>query len=160
MAAPRIRLNLLIDNKRKRVLFAEAGKDFVDFLLETFTLPVVTVTKFLKNEGMQLGNCLESLYESIENLNDTCILPGYSKDLVLKPKIVMYGGTDSILLPKVESYTFKKFYKCWNKINCSGRDYRLSSQYGGRCQTCKSNSMKDEVRFEELLSENKTIEYW
>ncbi|KAG7966014.1 hypothetical protein I3843_08G028900 [Carya illinoinensis] len=156
MVAPRISLNLLIDNKRKRVLFAEAGKDFVDFLLETFTLPVVTVTRFLKKEGMQFGSCLQSLYESIENLSDTCILPGRSKDLVLKPKVVMYGGTDSFLLPKVESYTLKKkFYKCRNS-SCSIRDYRLSSTHGGYCYACKSSSMDDEVTFEELLSGNKS----
>ncbi|KAG2691938.1 hypothetical protein I3760_08G029700 [Carya illinoinensis] len=85
-----ISLKLFIDKKINRVLFAEASKDFVEFLFQSFTLPVVTVTNFLKSHEM-LG-CLQNLYESIENLSQSCIQPGQSKDLVLKPKGVMSEG--------------------------------------------------------------------
>ncbi|KAF5461662.1 hypothetical protein F2P56_017740 [Juglans regia] len=157
-ATNKISLKLFIDKKRNRVLFAEAGKDFVDFLFQSFTLPVVTVTSFLKSEDM-LG-CLQNLYESIENPSHNCIQPGQSKeDLVLKPKLVMSGATDSLLLPRVESsYTFRKLYKCSNN-SCSSRDYELSSIEGAYCNSCSSSlvPMRHEVSLSELTSANKAI---
>ncbi|KAJ0045926.1 hypothetical protein Pint_06197 [Pistacia integerrima] len=47
MATSKVKLKLLIDTKGKKVLFAEASKDFVDFLLYRFSLPVGTVVKLL-----------------------------------------------------------------------------------------------------------------
>ncbi|KAK8671683.1 hypothetical protein V6N13_038270 [Hibiscus sabdariffa] len=47
MAAPSpttVSLKLLIAPKSQRVLYAEAGKDFVDFLFNIMTLPVGTVS--------------------------------------------------------------------------------------------------------------------
>ncbi|OMO96942.1 hypothetical protein COLO4_14980 [Corchorus olitorius] len=39
MAAPKVTLKLLIDTKNNRALFAEAGKGFVDFLVNMMLLP-------------------------------------------------------------------------------------------------------------------------
>jgi hypothetical protein len=47
----KVSLKLFIDKKRQRVLFAETDKEFVDFLLSIFTLPVGTVTRLLKEEA-------------------------------------------------------------------------------------------------------------
>lgn len=38
-----VNLKFMIDKKRKKFLFAEAGKDFVDFLFTLLSLPVGTV---------------------------------------------------------------------------------------------------------------------
>jgi hypothetical protein len=40
MAATKVSLKLVVDKKNQRVLFAEADKEFVDFLLSIFSLPV------------------------------------------------------------------------------------------------------------------------
>ncbi|KAG2691930.1 hypothetical protein I3760_08G028900 [Carya illinoinensis] len=151
MAATKISLKLWIDKKRNRLLFAEAGKDFVDFLLETFTLPIITVAGFLKTEDT--AGCLQSLYESIENLSDTFIRRGVSKDSVLKPKVVMSGATDSLLLPRVESYTFSKFYLCPTCVyNCT---YQIMTS-GPNCKRCHSSEVYDvSPKVEEFISENK-----
>ncbi|KAI4373014.1 hypothetical protein MLD38_011185 [Melastoma candidum] len=45
-------LKILIDKQYKKVLFAEAGKDFVDFLFHIMTLPVGAVVRLLK------ANCM------------------------------------------------------------------------------------------------------
>ncbi|KAG2691942.1 hypothetical protein I3760_08G030000 [Carya illinoinensis] len=154
-ATSTISLKLFIDKKINRVLFAEAGKDFIEFLFQSFTLPVVTVTNFLKSQEM-LG-CFQNLYESIENLSQSYLQPGQSKDLVLKPKGVMSGTTDSFLLPRVESYTFRKFYEC-SSYSCRSRD-QLSSTEGGHCIPCSSASMNRVVSLsvEELISANKAV---
>ncbi|OEL15525.1 hypothetical protein BAE44_0023453 [Dichanthelium oligosanthes] len=41
--APKISLKLLVETKSKRVLFAEAGKEFVDFVFSLLTLPIGAV---------------------------------------------------------------------------------------------------------------------
>ncbi|KAG2691937.1 hypothetical protein I3760_08G029600 [Carya illinoinensis] len=146
MAETKISLKLWIEKKRNRVLFAEAGKDFVDFLLETFTLPVVTVTRFLKNEDM--AGCLQSLYESVENLSDTFIQGGVSKDFVLKPKVVTSGATDSLLLPIVESYAFSKFYLC---RYCVYNGTCSINTGGDRCETCSESSSLSEFSVNEVI---------
>ncbi|XP_035549403.1 uncharacterized protein LOC118349303 [Juglans regia] len=94
MAATKISLKLLIDKKRNRVLFAEVDKDFVDFLLQVFSLPIITVAGILKTEDT--AGCLQSLYVSIENLSDTFIQRGVSKDLVMKLKLVMSALSGAI----------------------------------------------------------------
>ena len=51
MAITKVSLKLFVDKKRQRVIFAEADKEFVDFLLSIFTLPVGVVTRLLKEGG-------------------------------------------------------------------------------------------------------------
>ncbi|KAH7839479.1 hypothetical protein Vadar_004690 [Vaccinium darrowii] len=96
----KVRLKLLIDSKAKRVLFAEAGKDFVDFLFNILHLPVGVVVRLLTEQTMvgTLGN----LYGSIKNMSETYFLSNQTKDYVLKPKaatqvplLSIEGGTSS-----------------------------------------------------------------
>lgn len=90
-----VNLKFMIDKKRKKVLFAEAGKDFVDFLFTLLSFPVGTVIRLLSKDGM-IG-CLGKLYESVENLNDTYMQPNLNKDVLLKPRAP--GGSDNVFLP-------------------------------------------------------------
>ncbi|KAK8495594.1 hypothetical protein V6N12_002097 [Hibiscus sabdariffa] len=85
MAATTVSLRLLIDSKSRRVLFAEADKDFVDFLFNILSLSVGTVTRLLTEKGMvgSLGN----LSGSIENLGDTYMQSAATKDILLKPML-------------------------------------------------------------------------
>ena len=69
MASTTVSLKLLVDSTSERVLFAEAGKDFVDFLFNILSLPVGTVIGLLTKQDMV--GCLVNLYESLENLSDT-----------------------------------------------------------------------------------------
>ncbi|MBA0749997.1 hypothetical protein Gogos_003866 [Gossypium gossypioides] len=48
MAANTVSLKLLVDSMSQRVLFAEAGKDFVDFVFNILSFPVGTVIWLLK----------------------------------------------------------------------------------------------------------------
>jgi hypothetical protein len=73
MAPTKISLKLVMDKKSERVLFAEANKEFMDFLFNFLTLPFGNITEILKEKGM--GGCLPSLFKSIENLSDAYFLP-------------------------------------------------------------------------------------
>ena len=78
----KMKLNLVVDKNSRKVLYAEAGKNFVDFLFNLLTLPVGTVIMQLTEKGMM--GCLGDLYQSIENLSETYMQPNQSKPL-LKP---------------------------------------------------------------------------
>ena len=107
-----VSLKLLIDTKAKKVLFAEANKQFVDFLFHVLSLPIGTVFKILNKTSM-VGS-LGKLYESIENLSDTYMQPNRSKNSVLNPKTVKYGAHVPLLLPPNDHNIpmAQKFYRC------------------------------------------------
>ncbi|CAI0467696.1 unnamed protein product [Linum tenue] len=85
MATPKVTLKLLINKKTNKVLFAEAGKDFVDFLFTLLSFPLGTVIKLLSKNRMV--GCLGNLYQSIEELGDAFFQPKIGKATVLNPKI-------------------------------------------------------------------------
>ncbi|KAI3461377.1 hypothetical protein Pfo_018040 [Paulownia fortunei] len=129
MAESTMSLKLLIDTQGKRVLFAEAGKDFVDFLFRILSLPLGTVISLLKKQGM-VGS-LANLYKSIENLNDSYIQPNQSKDTLLKP-VARVSGSSVPLLALKDAPTVKKFYKC----SCSQYVSYVSDDPSANCPNC------------------------
>ncbi|XP_076924073.1 uncharacterized protein LOC143586398 [Bidens hawaiensis] len=66
MADSKISLKLLIDKNHQRLLFAEAGKDFIDFLFSLMVLPVGTVLGILGKREATGG--LSKLYGSVSDL--------------------------------------------------------------------------------------------
>ncbi|KAA3481716.1 DUF674 domain-containing protein [Gossypium australe] len=133
--ATTVSLKLLIDTKGRRVLYAEAGKDFVDFLFNLLLLPVGTVIRLLAKEGMV--GCLANLYKSVENLGETYLLPTTNKDTLLKPKYYSSLAADvPLLLPNTESSTTLRIYRCsygTYKSNC--RNY-YANDPTSTCPSC------------------------
>uniref|UniRef100_A0A453JK96 Uncharacterized protein n=1 Tax=Aegilops tauschii subsp. strangulata TaxID=200361 RepID=A0A453JK96_AEGTS len=60
-------LKLLIDKKANRVLYAEAGKDAVDFLFSLLAMPIGTVAKVLQagSDGVGVAN----IYDSVQKMD-------------------------------------------------------------------------------------------
>ncbi|XP_030462197.1 uncharacterized protein LOC115682186 [Syzygium oleosum] len=128
MATDKVSLKLLVDKSSQTVLFAEAGKDFVDFLFYILALQVGTVIRLLVKTGMvgSLGN----LFGSVEKLNDVYVKSSM-KDVLLKPKALAFVSQLPCLLPKTSSSdsTPKSYYRCpsceydncWNYVaeDCS-----------------------------------------
>ncbi|KAI8539907.1 hypothetical protein RHMOL_Rhmol09G0219300 [Rhododendron molle] len=106
-----VTLKLLVDTKNNKVLFAEAGKDFVDFLFTLLSLPVGTVVRLLTAKSMV--GCLGNLYDSIESLSDTYMQPNQSKEVLLKPKAAACSTEASLFLTDDDSAA-KKVYMCGN----------------------------------------------
>ncbi|CAL2241314.1 unnamed protein product [Prunus armeniaca] len=109
MATNTVSLKLLIDTEGHKVLFAEAGKDFVDFVFTLLALPVGTVIRLLSKDNMV--SSLGKLYDSLELLNDTYMLPNLNRDTLLKPKAPIGGANVPHLLTNDESLA-KKVYMC------------------------------------------------
>ncbi|XP_022764289.1 uncharacterized protein LOC111309518 [Durio zibethinus] len=142
MAAARVTSKLLIDQKSQRVLFAEAGKDFVDFLFNMLSLPVGTVIRLLTKQGMV--GCLGNLYGSIENLDDTYMQSPANKDTLLKPLVSNFAARVLLLLPNInmQSSTSNGLYRCRN-TNC--RMY-VANDPKSTCPSC-DNVMNQNVTF-------------
>ncbi|KAH0659441.1 hypothetical protein KY289_028189 [Solanum tuberosum] len=96
MADSSVTMKLLIDTKRKRVVFAEAGKECVDFLFHILALPIGSVIRLLTTK--QMVGCLGNLYESLENLDNMYIQPNQEKDILLKPKSAQGAGSAPLLI--------------------------------------------------------------
>ncbi|EYU36137.1 hypothetical protein MIMGU_mgv1a024286mg [Erythranthe guttata] len=113
-AEPKVmRLKLLIDTKGKRVLYAEAGKDFVDFLFQSLSLPVGTVVSLPKPQVN--AGALANLYESMKNLNESYLLKSkQTKDPLLKPLLRSLSASQGFnpLLPANNASAATKCYAC------------------------------------------------
>ncbi|KAI3721302.1 hypothetical protein L2E82_32310 [Cichorium intybus] len=139
-ASSKVSLKLLIDTKTKKVLFAEANKEFVDFLFHILSLPVGTVIRLLTKNSM-VGS-LGKLYDSIENLSDTYMQPNQSKDSVLNPKTVNYGANVPFLLTTANDTMTLRIYRCPSHPNY------VSDDTTAQCPSCRStiNSQLTYVR--------------
>ncbi|KAK6933235.1 Protein of unknown function DUF674 [Dillenia turbinata] len=104
MAQTLVEIKLIIDTKARKVLFAEAGKDFVDLLCSLLVLPVGTVIGPLSK--FVVGS-IRTLYNSIENLNETYIQPNFHKDILLKPKSLFSSSGSPLLLTNDEFQPMK-----------------------------------------------------
>ncbi|CAM8957918.1 unnamed protein product [Rhodiola kirilowii] len=110
--AGKMSLKLLIDKKSKKVLFAESGKEFVDFLFNLLNLPVATVILLLTTGGMvgSFGN----IYKSVENLNDTYMQPNKDKQSLLRPALMCPSTVAHHLLTNSDAFSTPKLYTCPN----------------------------------------------
>ncbi|KAF6160960.1 hypothetical protein GIB67_007601 [Kingdonia uniflora] len=82
-----ITIKVVVDKKRNRVIFVEAGKDFVDILFSFLTLPVGTIIR-LTNEQTQptsLG-CMRTLYECLLKFDTFHFVNTTCKEMLLRPR--------------------------------------------------------------------------
>ncbi|KAL6626767.1 hypothetical protein ACP70R_030493 [Stipagrostis hirtigluma subsp. patula] len=86
-----LRMKLLVDTRARRVLFAEAGKDVVDFLFFLLALPVATVAALVGEESV--AGSVGSLYASVQRLDGAYVLPGADKGAILRPLVLSPART-------------------------------------------------------------------
>ncbi|KAG6538296.1 uncharacterized protein LOC122038219 [Zingiber officinale] len=133
----KLSLKLLIDTTAQKVLFAEAGKEVVDFLFGLLSLPVGSVVKLLSKDRMEgsIGN----LYKSIQELDDSYLQNSKGKSTLLNP---IHSISPSLLLPGPSSSSCKNVYfQCVNRIY-SGCYECVSKVNGALCPHCKNKMSK------------------
>ncbi|KAL9226666.1 hypothetical protein vseg_002453 [Gypsophila vaccaria] len=82
----KLSLKIMVDVKAKKVVLAEANKQFIDFLFSLMSLPLSSVTKLLQLNKKGMVGCLGTLYESIESLDTQCFKQNLNSSSVLNPK--------------------------------------------------------------------------
>ncbi|XP_028779613.1 uncharacterized protein LOC114735991 [Neltuma alba] len=145
-SSSKVSVKLLIDTKEERVLFAEASKEFIDFLFNLLRLPVGTVIRLLTKNAMV--GCLGKLYESAENLSDVYLNnPEQDRNTLLKPSAPLGPG---YLLPAAidddrhdtnSSGTTTNLYMCGS---CSNHDVTYVEDT--KCPHCSWGVMSHAVQ--------------
>lgn len=103
---PKIRLKLLLDINSRTVVFAEARKDFVDFLFGMLELPLGSILELLRSYGMAGSGSWAKVYDSVRNLDEEYMLSSKTKKSLLKPKIAASSETNPTPLLKHMAYPY------------------------------------------------------
>ncbi|KAG5237633.1 DUF674 domain-containing protein [Salix suchowensis] len=145
MSASTMSLKLLIDSKHNKVVFAEAGKDFVDFLLNLLSLPLGTVIQLLTKPAMT--GCIANLYGSLEKLDESYMQPNQNKVSILNPTITTQVPNPNFLLPDTnrKPEDQKLYY-------CPRHPGSVSNTRNSVCRPCRSKGyancyLNEEVKF-------------
>ncbi|KAK7292904.1 hypothetical protein RJT34_15760 [Clitoria ternatea] len=128
-----VSLKLLINRETNKVIFAEAGKEFVDVLFSFLTLPLGTIARLVQKQS-ELGpvrvGCLNTLYQSVENLDENCLWTKTCKEMLLQPRNSAEGECKSMKL-NIDDTRPTEYLVCKNKhAYCT-----LSTFSNARC-TC------------------------
>ncbi|CAL5420226.1 unnamed protein product [Camellia sinensis] len=81
-----VSVRILVDEEKKRVVCAETGNDFVDFLFGFLTLPMGTIVQFIRKNRSELGS-MSNLYRSVEaNFSLDNFWTNVCMDILLHPR--------------------------------------------------------------------------
>ncbi|KAI3677638.1 hypothetical protein L6452_36904 [Arctium lappa] len=134
-----VQLKLFVDRQKRKVVFAEAEKDFVDILFSFFTLPMGTIARLSTKMGnMKLGS-LSSLYKSVMNLDVEHFCTYACKDLLLNPS-------------NVSSSIFHKLKVNLHDTNPIGASISGSHDDGVFVKNGTSFIITDDLKFSNLLN--------
>ena len=133
----KISLKLLVDRNAKRVIFGEAGKEFVDFVFNFLSLPVGTVIKILSKDKM-VGS-LGKIYESIEAMHANYMEANVNKEHVLNPKVSSSSLANTPLLGynTNDERNSTVFYRCTYQYAACAYTY-VSTDTKAVCPSCKN----------------------
>nr|XP_010941379.2 uncharacterized protein LOC105059679 [Elaeis guineensis] len=155
--APKLKLKLLVDQHSNHVLFAEAGKDVVDFLFGLLNLPLSSVACLLSKYRI-LGS-IDMLRDSVRSLDDAYFIdPTEDRLALLNPQI--FSSTLSLtplLLENAKSLArpAKKHYRCtgidsrsafYGQTCCGGNFGHVTDVCGTLCPACRQG-MTVEMQF-------------
>ncbi|XP_058095131.1 uncharacterized protein LOC131240726 [Magnolia sinica] len=113
-----IKLKLLIDKEKNRVVLAESDEYFVDTLFSFLTIPIGAVVR-LSSRNSNLG-CMDALHESLENLDSRYLQTEAVKEMLLRPRSAWETQTKDLALNVDTELT--RYYIC--------RDSYLTGTHG------------------------------
>lgn len=108
-----IAVRFLIDREQKRVVFAEAGCDFVDVLFSFLTLPLGTIVRLLDKQS-GLGS-LDNLYESVERLDPEHLQTEACKEMLLNPRSAAAIHCEHLKIKGIHEPAPRSFFVCGEK---------------------------------------------
>ncbi|KAL6652113.1 hypothetical protein ACP70R_011038 [Stipagrostis hirtigluma subsp. patula] len=131
----KIRVKFLVDKEKKKVVFAESGKEFVDVLLSFLTLPIGTIVRLLGKES-SLG-CFDELYKSVESLDESHFQTKACKNMLLKPHSAA-GQHCEDLVVRIDDTDHRKIYVC-SQRECFSDVFYYSSVPDVLCRECRKS---------------------
>ncbi|WVY96562.1 hypothetical protein V8G54_028713, partial [Vigna mungo] len=132
-----VTLKLMVMKGKKKVVIAEAGKEFVDILFSFLTLPLGTIARLVREESKveppELA-LLSSLYQSVENLDDGYLCTDTCREMLLRPRNSMEAYCRRLKL-NIDDTEPTEYFVCDNLIYCSRTSpVMLSSFKNKKCR--------------------------
>jgi hypothetical protein len=97
----KVTLRVIVDIERNQVVYAEAGKDFVDVLFSFLTFPLGTIARLVAEESnieaVRFGS-LSSLYQSVSDFDQQHLWSQHCKEMLLKPRNSLEGRYQNLKL--------------------------------------------------------------
>ncbi|XP_004491999.1 uncharacterized protein [Cicer arietinum] len=133
-------LKLIVNEESNKVLFAEAGKDFVDVLFSFLTFPLGTIARLVEkdsNTGPVTVGCLNTLYRSVKDLDESYLWDETVKQMLLQPSNFAEDYCNTLKL-NIDDTPPTMFYQCSNPcVRCRSLGL-TTSRYPKQCTCGKS----------------------
>lgn len=131
-------LQLLVEKRTGKIIYAEAGKDFVDLLFSFVVMPIGTVIKMLSSSSFKKLGSINNVYESIEKLPP--VYMKCDKNVSLDPMV-----DSSLCHEKLRiNYVTRTYYVCGCNTTHVGTRY-ITNRSDQKC-SC-GNSLGTAVHF-------------
>ncbi|RID43112.1 hypothetical protein BRARA_J02937 [Brassica rapa] len=145
---PVISLKLLIDAKKNKVVFAEAGEDFVDILFSFLTLPMGTIVRLLKmhqkSKSVPIG-CFNNIYASVASMAMKHFSTEASKQMLLYPGSLNHDKCQKTKL-RIDDTQATKCFMCPMFVRSGQCSKGYSNFNTSRC-SC-GNLMSEVIQFQ------------
>ncbi|KAK8965655.1 hypothetical protein KSP40_PGU020457 [Platanthera guangdongensis] len=105
-----IQVRFLIDREQRRVVFAEAGSDFVDLLFSFLLLPLGRIARLLSKQSALRS--LSTLYESVEQLDAKYLQTEACRDMLLNPRSAAAVLCEALKIKGIHELNPRRFYTC------------------------------------------------
>ncbi|XP_068486346.1 uncharacterized protein [Phaseolus vulgaris] len=119
-----ITLKLMVLKEQSKVIFAEAGKDFVDVLFSFLTLPLGTILRLVRKESklqpLELAS-LSLIYQSAENLPIECLRTDTCEEMLLRPRNSMEDHSRSLKI-NIDDTKPTQYFVCNNWVQCGQKE--------------------------------------
>jgi hypothetical protein len=144
----KVSVKLLVDTKSKRVLFAEAEKEFVDFLFSLLKLPIGAVAKLVSSGTM--NGSVGRLYQSVDRIGASYMVPGADKSELLQPSLLR-PGAELLLLPQAAANgeagkDTPPLLPKFKLFTCAGQCVTVTMERDAPCPQCEQ-AMATEMTF-------------
>lgn len=127
-----IKLKVMIDKNRNRVIFAESDHEFIDTLFSFLTLPLGTVLRLLEKDMVQLGS-ISSIYASVYSLEPRFLRTNHCKSMLIMPRNASEVQCEKLKLNVDHSDIAGKLFVCSNYDPCKNL---FSISQNTRCCLC------------------------
>lgn len=148
MENPVISLKLLIDQEKNKVVFAEAGEDFVDVLFSFLTLPMGTIVRLLethqKSKSVPIG-CFNNIYASVASMAMKHFSSQASKQMLLYPGSLNQDKCQKTKL-RIDDSQASKCFMCPMFVRSGQCSKEYSNFNTSRC-SC-GNLMNEIIQFQ------------
>ncbi|CAN6205159.1 unnamed protein product [Urochloa humidicola] len=134
-------LKLLVDKRSRRVLYAEARKDAVDFLIGLLRVPAGLAARALAAHGERAPGSLGSLYAGARALDDAFFAAASpDRDALLSPALPSAAAALLLGAPQPPPPPPPRYFRCagteyW--ASCHGKPTSLTDVSGTPCPACR-----------------------